>query len=167
MCAVHAQALAAARAEVPPHEVDEIFRQMDADGDGEVTQEEWWDFCGSLDPNGNGTVERDEAAAVLGRWADDWRLFLLSFDQDGDGDFDAEDLETTFLDQDYDGDGVLAGKEMEGWAPTVEYSELDPPAPGETAPDFMLPYAEDPTRTFRLMENRRGRPVALVFGSYT
>ena len=41
MCAVHAQALAAARAEVPPHEVDEIFRQMDADGDGEISQAEF------------------------------------------------------------------------------------------------------------------------------
>lgn len=144
-----------------------IVEDADADGDGEVTQEEWWDFCGSLDPNGDGVVERDEVAEVMGGWTDDWRLFLLSFDQDGDGDFDADDLETTFTDQDYDGDGVLAGKEMEGWARTAERSDTAPPAPGEAAPDFELPYAEDPKRTFRLMANRRGRPVALVFGSYT
>lgn len=144
-----------------------LLEDADADGDGELTPDEWWAFCGELDANGDGRVERDEAAVVMGGWTSDWRLFLLSFDQDSDGDFDEVDLELTFLDQDYNGDGILTGKEMSGWVRTAERSDDDPPAAGEAAPDFELPFADDPSRSFRLLENRAGRPVALVFGSYT
>jgi hypothetical protein len=37
---------------------------------------------------------------------------------------------------------------------------------GDTAPDFTLPTA-DRSRTVRLSEEWRERPVALIFGSYT
>ncbi|MEM9383079.1 MAG: hypothetical protein AAGB93_24230, partial [Planctomycetota bacterium] len=144
-----------------------ILEDADADGDEAVTTEEWWDFCATMDGDGNGTVSQAEAAEVLGPWSADWPLFLLSFDQDGDGDFDAHDLEVTFADQDYDGDGVLEGKEMSGWVRTVERPEDDPPAVGDAAPDFELTGAGDPGRVFRLSDAVRERPVALVFGSYT
>ena len=35
------------------------------------------------------------------------------------------------------------------------------------APDFELPYADDPEQTMRLSRFRGKKPVALVFGSYT
>lgn len=144
-----------------------LVEQADADEDGELTKEEWTSFRDSFDGNGDGRVTRAEAAEVLGPWTDDWRLFLLSFDQDGDGDFDRADLDVTFSDQDYNGDGVLVGKEMEGWARTRERDEGDPPAVGDPAPTFELPYADDPMRAYRLPEGGAGRPVALIFGSYT
>ncbi|MEM1452486.1 MAG: hypothetical protein AAF957_08400 [Planctomycetota bacterium] len=144
-----------------------ILENADADGDEAVTLEEWWDFCGSMDGDGDGSVTQEEVAAVMGSWTDDWRLFLLSFDQDGDGDFDEVDLEVTFEDQDYDGDGVLEGKEMSGWVRTAERPENDPPAVGDAAPDFELGHAGEPGRTFQLSDAVRERPVALVFGSYT
>jgi hypothetical protein len=39
-------------------------------------------------------------------------------------------------------------------------------AVGDTAPDFALPTA-DRSRTVRLSEEWRDRPVVLIFGSYT
>jgi len=144
-----------------------LVEDADTDEDGTVTRGEWAAFCADFDEDGDGRTERHEVEAVMGGWTDDWRLFLLSFDQDSDGDFDDVDLGLTFRDQDYNGDGVLSGKEMEGWARTAERSEIGPPAPGEAALDFELPYANDPTRSFRLLAGRNGRPVALVFGSYT
>ena len=52
---------------------------------------------------------------MVGSWAKDWPLFLLSFDQDSDGDFDRVDLEITFTDQDFDGNGVLVGRAGMTW----------------------------------------------------
>ena len=144
-----------------------LVKNADTDENGEVTRAEWGAFCAEFDEDGNGRTDRAEVEEVMGDWTDDWRLFLLSFDQDGDGDFDDVDLGLTFRDQDYDGNGVLTGKEMEGWARTAERSETDPPGPGEAAPGFELPFAVEPELSFRLSPDGNGRPVALVFGSYT
>lgn len=143
-----------------------ILQRADADADEQVTRTEWASFSKSLDADQDGDMSKAEVAAVLGRWADDWRLFLLSFDQDGDGMFLQNDLEVAFRDQDFDGDGTLSGKEMAGWQPTAEVDGRGP-APGTTAPDFELPVAGAPNQTVRLSEAVKTQPVALIFGSYT
>lgn len=144
-----------------------IVGQADANEDEQVTWDEWQAFSRSMDVNGDGKVERPEVQAVMGGWTNDWPLFLLSFDQDSDGDFDQTDLEFTFKDQDFNGDGILVGKELGGWQATTERPEGEPPAVGEIAPDFELSFARNPDQSFRLIDSRRTRPVALVFGSYT
>lgn len=144
-----------------------IVGRADADEDEQVTWQEWQAFSGSMDVNGDGKVERPEVQAVMGGWTNDWPLFLLSFDQDGDGDFDQTDLEHTFRDQDFNGDGTLVGKELGGWQATTERPEGEPPAVGEMAPHFELSYAADPEQKFQLIDPQRTRPVALIFGSYT
>lgn len=144
-----------------------MVRNADADADQQVTTSEWQAFEAGLDPNGDGLCTPEEVTAVMGPWTEDWPLFLLSFDQDGDEDFDREDLAMAFRDQDYNGDGVLAGAELSGWQSTQQRRDGEPPAPGEMAPDFELDYAAFPGRSFKLRDASRTRPVALVFGSYT
>ncbi len=144
-----------------------ILRHADSDEDEQITRAEWQAFIAAMDPDGNDWMTADEVRAVLGRWADDWRLFLLSFDQNGDGVFRRDDLEITFRDQDFDGNGVLTGRETAGWDVAMEQPEEEPPAVGDPAPDFELPYAEDSERSFQLATGAPGRPVALIFGSYT
>jgi len=143
-----------------------ILQEADANSDQQVTGEEWSAFGRRLDGNGDGRMEAAEVGAVLGTWASDWRLFLLSFDQDGDGSFAPRDLELTFRDQDFDGNGSLTGKEMAGWQPVAE-DRGDAPARGTLAPDFELPFAGDRSKTLRLHDAIKTQPVALIFGSYT
>ncbi len=143
-----------------------LVRQADADEDETITRAEWDAFAARLDADGSGVITPDEAKRAMGEWADDWPLFLLSFDQDQDGDFDAFDLDVTFRDQDYDGDGALTGKETAGWAATAERPDTPPPAVGEAAPAIDLMFA-DGSGAFRLADAIREQPVALVFGSYT
>lgn len=144
-----------------------VLGMADVDEDGELGQGEWWDFCEPWDENDDGLIVREELEESLGGWVDDWELFLLSFDQDSDGDFDRRDVHLTFVDQDFNGDGVLKGRELEGWTSPVERGDREGIAPGEDAPTFALGHAGDPGRVFRLEEAVRARPVALVFGSYT
>lgn len=144
-----------------------IVGRADFNEDERVTWEEWQQFSAMMDVNGDGKVERPEVQESMGGWSNDWPLFLLSFDQDGDADFDQTDLEYTFRDQDYNGDGVLMGNELGGWQRTTERPEGDPPEVGAMAPDFQLAYASQPEQVFQLHDQQRTRPVALVFGSYT
>ena len=148
-----------------------LLRRADADEDERVTPEEWRSFTSDFDVNEDGRVTRPEVEETMGAWTNDWRIFLLSFDQDSDGDFDDIDLELAFRDQDYNGDGALTGKELSGWKPTMADNEQEPPAVGDLAPDFSLGYAGAPGRTFALSANGRAdgnaRPTALIFGSYT
>ncbi|MFT4516228.1 MAG: hypothetical protein ACI89X_001163 [Planctomycetota bacterium] len=142
-----------------------IVKQADSDDDDQVSRGEWRAFSESLDANRDGSMTQDEIAKVL-PWASDWRLFLLSFDQNEDGVFSSPDLKLAFDDQDFDGNGVLAGKEMSGWQPT-RGERGAAPSPGTAAPDFELPYAGNPSKTFHLHDAVKGQPVALIFGSYT
>ncbi|MCR9248167.1 MAG: hypothetical protein NXI31_24315 [bacterium] len=143
-----------------------LMRFADGNEDGDVTRAEWDELGNRLDADGDGQVTQTETQNVLGDWAEDWPLFLLSFDQDHDADFDRRDLDLAFRDQDFDGNGTLTGKETRGWSPTAE-----PDAPalavGQAAPDFELPFVDDIHATLRLTDARSDRPVALVFGSYT
>jgi len=143
-----------------------VVMKADADEDQRITRDEWRSFGQRLDPDADGVMVAGEVAPVLGPWAADWRLFLLSFDQDGDGTFTRADLEITFRDQDFDADGVLSGVETKGWTPP-DRGRGNAPAPGSDAPDFTLAFAHDPSASFHLAEQVRGKPVALVFGSYT
>jgi hypothetical protein len=143
-----------------------LVQQGDGDRDGQVTRAEWAAFSARFDEDGDGEPGKAGVQAVVGEWAADWPLFLLSFDQDADGDFDALDLELTFVDQDFDGDGVLIGKEMQGWQPTTSRRRGEAPAPGASAPDFTLSFS-DGEGEFHLQDPERTRPVALIFGSYT
>ena len=148
-----------------------LLRKADADQDERVTAEEWQTFASNFDVNEDGRVTRPEVEETMGPWTDDWRIFLLSFDQDSDGDFDDVDLKLSFRDQDYNGDGALSGKELSGWQPTMADPEQDAPAVGDMAPDFTLGFTGAPGKTFSLSANGReqgnARPVALIFGSYT
>lgn len=143
-----------------------IVKRADGDEDGQVSIGEWQAFGQRIDDDRDGEMTQDEVIAVLGDWGDDWRLFLLSFDQNEDGRFTWPDLKLAFRDQDYDGNGVLAGKEMAGWQPTLG-KPGSAPEPGTEAPDFTLAYAGRPSESFHLSEQLRQRPVALIFGSYT
>lgn len=138
----------------------------DGNEDGAVTREEWWEFCEPWDANGDDVIVRAELEESLGPWVDDWDLFLLSFDQDADGDFDRRDVHLTFVDQDYNGDGVLRGAELSGWQSPIPRGG-EGVAPGEPAPAIELGYAGDPDRIFSLDKAVKERPVALLFGSYT
>ena len=144
-----------------------MLGQADADSDGSVTKDEWWLFCSEWDSNGDDVVVSEEVEEFLGPWVEDWTLFLLSFDQDADGDFDRYDMHLTFADQDYDGDGKLAGKELSGWQSPVAREEGDAPEVGSEAPGFTLGHAGEPERSFSLESALAEQPVALLFGSYT
>ncbi|MFT6833184.1 MAG: hypothetical protein ACJAZN_003365 [Planctomycetota bacterium] len=148
-----------------------LLKDADADEDEQVSPAEWQSFCSEFDVNGDGRIVRSEVEESMGDWTDDWNLFLLSFDQDSDGDFDDHDLQLTFRDQDYNGDGLLTGKELSGWQPTAERPDGEAPGVGTPAPEFTLSYAGDPSRTFSLsaqtMSAADARPIALIFGSYT
>ena len=94
-------------------------------------------------------------------------ILRLSFDQDLDGVLEVDDYMSMFRDLDRNGDGTLDPRELRGrtnpW-PRGRGSRL---RPGDKAPDFDLPLANDPKRTVRLSSFRGKRPVALIFGSYT
>ena len=143
-----------------------IVAEADGDKDGQVSHGEWQKFANSFDLDGDALITQDEVINVLGWWGRDWRLFLLSFDLNADGLFSAPDLKLAFQDQDFDGNGVLAGKEMSGWQPTLGEKGAAP-EPGTEAPDFELPYAGNSSKTFHLHDEVKTQPVALIFGSYT
>lgn len=127
-----------------------IPHYADSNEDKQITRTEWQAFTASMDPDGNDWMTAEEVKGALGSWAEDWRLFLLSFDQNGDGVFRRDDLEITFRDQDFDGNGVLTGRETAGWDVVMERPDEEPPAVGDPAPGFELPYAEDSKRSARL-----------------
>ena len=143
-----------------------IVEEADSDKDKQVSSGEWQAFTKRFDRDGNSIFTQDEVIDVLGSWGKDWRLFLLSFDMNQDGVFTAPDLKLAFRDQDFDGNGVLAGKEMSGWQPTLGEKGAAP-EPGTEAPDFELAYAGNPSQTFHLHDEVKTQPVALIFGSYT
>jgi len=165
----------------------EVRKRHDQNGDGQVTASEYTrgeTRFSNYDRNGDGLLDASDFPEdthfngfnhMILRFADgdendevtlaEWQEFQASLD--GNGDFDKTDLATTFRDQDYNGDGVLAGAEMSGWQTTMKSGEGEPPQVGELAPIFSLPYADDPSKIFQSDAARQDRPLVLVFGSYT
>lgn len=87
---------------------------------------------------------------------DAWAALLRCADGDGDGVLAHEEALAFFDARDLDGDGVLSRSER-----------ADGPRVGEKAPDFSLPApgGEELSSLSALLKD--GKPVALLFGSYT
>ena len=135
----------------------ELAKRADANRDGSVPAAEWQSFLDALEVDEDGVVDR----AGLGLGSSGGISMMRSMvdrmlDVDRDGDVTTDDLQSIWDGMDGNGDG------------TVQRDELGSlPMPGEPAPDFELPYADDETRTVRLSSFAGSKPVALIFGSYT
>ncbi|MEM7204809.1 MAG: hypothetical protein AAF628_31425 [Planctomycetota bacterium] len=144
--------------------------QADADGDGRVTADEWSAAIRGLDADGDAVI----AAAELQKGTSQGRRgvprqmlrrLIRTLDRDGDGTLAVDELVARFGALDQDSDGTLGPGELPGRGRRTGGAAA--PAVGDEAPDFDLPLVEDDTKTVRLSAYRDGRPVALIFGSYT
>jgi|SRR5579872_1210018 len=153
---------------------DQFFARLDRDNDG-VLQEADFDFVsrqpttpalmlsqylpGLLDADSNGRITPEELAE-----------FLKRADTEKTGFITAEDLYREFTrmlaDRDSGGSDMPRPERMLRMFFKGELGVLEPgPALGQTAPDFTLP-THDGSRTVTLSQSR-GKPVILIFGSFT
>jgi Ca2+-binding EF-hand superfamily protein len=129
-------------------QIEAGFAVMDADADGRLARAE---FEEALTPHAPPGPDRfgPLAAAV---------------DTDDDGLVTLDELRVEFAARDLDGNGVLERLERarSGSAPRVGWFAPDDREP---APDFSLPRVEGDGRI--TLSALRGRPVALIFGSFS
>lgn len=142
---------------VEARELHLAFARYDSDGDGRVDRDEF--ECAAS------TLEHDlPGAASVEDGSSPWRTLLQGVDADADGRLSRDELDAFFGTSDNQawalfGDEVVAG-------PVELLDELVArPLQGLAAPDFELagPDGHDVVRLSEL----RGRPVVLIFGSYT
>ena len=142
------------------------MQRFDSDGDGIVTREEFdgpervW---ARLDRDGDGRVELEAPRTSDLGWV------VARLDRDHDGDFDEDDLAKIREQADTDEDGAIQAEELESFI-----LSRDRPVPRGEAPEVG---AEAPTFDLvRLLDNEReslsdllepGKPVVLIFGSFT
>jgi len=143
--------------EIRLDEVEWMATSYDADGDGAIEREE---FVRAADEHRREVVIPDPSGTervMLGTFTP-WEALVAAADPDGDGRLTPSELAAFFQ----SGSG---GEEV--W-PLVEADEPEEPsgvAVGEPAPDFRL---EPPDGGERVsLSGFRGKPVALIFGSYT
>lgn len=157
----------------------------DSNDDKKVTAAEWKTFCDKLDCDKNGIVSRDEmpnAETLNDRMFD---MAVSATDTDKDGKMQLSEVVGIFAKLDTDKSGVISGAELatrgrgrggrgRGGRNTRGSRPLEAgvPRPGEDAPDFDLPLADQPSgatseATFKLSSFKGKKPVALIFGSYT
>ncbi|MCG8456759.1 MAG: EF-hand domain-containing protein [Holophagales bacterium] len=111
-----------------PGGMGHVLFGMDADRSGDVSFQEWQDFLVALDPDGDGTVSREELETYTASRAEELRLprnreragsaldpyemLTRRVDQDDDGVLETSDLEAAYNQLDTDGDGALASSEL-------------------------------------------------------
>ncbi len=145
-----------------------VAREADLNRNREVTAEEWLAYLDRLDADKDGEMTQDEFGRVYSPlMAARMSIVALSFDQDMDGKITRQDYAMIFGDLDRNKDGVLAGAELQAKVRVGNSPSRAVPAVGTVAPDFELPLADDAEKTVRLSSFRGNKPVALIFGSYT
>jgi hypothetical protein len=133
----------------------EMFDRMDRDGDGFVTEKEAGSG-GGMGRGGQGQRQRN----------DDWIFKLL--DRDADGVFTNADIDALRRMADTDGDGKLSEAEFDEF---LKKRSTPPrgtaPAEGATAPVFSLARLDAEGELTLDALRAGGKPVVLVFGSFT
>jgi hypothetical protein len=135
---------------------------MDADGDGAITEAE-----AERMPGGRPAPEGGTGGGSRGGADPAWIFRRL--DRDDDGDFDGKDLEALLLIGDTDEDGKLSEDELMAIL-TENAGHLRTgaaPKAGEPAPAFALTAPDGETRISLAGLLEDGKPVVLVFGSFT
>ncbi len=155
----------------------------DGNEDEKVTAAEWKTFCDKLDCDKNGIVSKDEmpnAETLNDRMFD---MAVSATDTDKDGKMQLPEVAGIFAKLDTDKSNVISGDELatrgrgnrggrgrnaRGNRPL----EAGVPRPGDAAPDFDLPLADQPNgarseATIKLSSFKGKKAVALIFGSYT
>lgn len=151
---------------------------MDTDGDGRVGKDEFTgpaEMFRGFDEDGDGVLTKEEVTGTRRqreRLRTDKRWIFERLDRDGDGDVDVDDEKIILERHDANGDGKLDEDEfftfLLGEDNPVRHAQ--PPKEDAAAPafDLRLVGAEDEEKTLSLETIvARGRPVVLVFGSYT
>jgi Ca2+-binding EF-hand superfamily protein len=127
------------------------------------------DALAKLDRDGNGRVSAEEFHAVLGNGGpvgvDGFATLRAGIDADGDELLSRPELERWFTERDQDHDGQIALREPERGGPPLATGWFEP-AVRTPAPDFTAQRLDGDTPvTLRALQ--RGRPIALIFGSFT
>ena len=149
-----------------------VVRPADLNKDDKVTDKEWEAFVKKLDCNEDGLVSGEELNLSYRRF----RMVKRAVDANRDGDVQVQEVAAIFSRLDRDKNKELSPQEMRagGNRPGggMRGNEANVPQPGQIAPDFELPLAEQPKGakqavTIKLSSFAGKKPVALIFGSYT
>ncbi|MHC4815255.1 MAG: EF-hand domain-containing protein [Planctomycetota bacterium] len=155
-----------------------VARPADHDKDSKVTGKEWTAFIARLDCDEDGLVSGEELKLSNRRF----RMVRTAMDANQDGNVQLQELAAVFAQLDRDQDKELSGREIGIFGnragnrgATRGGSQAGVPQPGDVAPDFELPLAEQPQDakdakqkvTIKLSSFAGKKPVALIFGSYT
>ena len=162
----HVKALYDARAVVLSYFAPEILEPgvegLTLEALGRALERRDLDGDGAIDP---GELERATAERPWAGPGEAWELLVAAMDEPGEGEgrLAREEFEAYHAELGGE-DGVLRGPPS-GWPAAPREIASDGPPLGSQAPDFALapPDGGEPVR----LSSLRGRPVALVFGSYT
>lgn len=162
---------------VDADEIQRAFTEFDVDGDGRLAEEEF--RCGATTRLRPLPGDSSKQIRKLLDRVDPWRALLKAMDENRDGLLAREELASFFATRSEEGlwvfedggagdahDGSDGGDGAEGGEGGERARGLASlhPLRGRMAPDFTLssPLGEEVT-----LSDLRGRPVALIFGSYT
>lgn len=146
-----------------------VVRPADLDKDDKVTETEWAAFVKKLDCNEDGLVSGEELNLSYRRF----RMVKTAIDANRDGDVQVQEVAAIFVRLDRDKNKELSAQEIGGGGNRrAAGNQAGVPQPGQMAPDFDLPLAEQPRGasqpvTIKLSSFAGKKPVALIFGSYT
>ncbi|MBI4613772.1 MAG: EF-hand domain-containing protein [Planctomycetes bacterium] len=108
-------------------EFDRGFAELDTDGDGRISQDEYVEFqkrlFSRMDADGDGSLDHDEARKLAER------LASVGGKGGGEGAERREKMKERFLRMDKDGDGAVSREEWEG--PSEIFDRLDGDADGK------------------------------------
>ncbi|MHC4079471.1 MAG: EF-hand domain-containing protein [Planctomycetota bacterium] len=154
-----------------------VARPADANRDSKITAAEWQRFCETLDCDQNGVIAREEFPNSENLSDRRFGMLRRALDGNGDGSVQITEFGATFKRLDADSSKELAGAEMGGDSRGRSGGRggrgaAGVPQPGQPAPDFDLPLADQPAGakeevTIQLSSLAGKKPVALIFGSYT
>ena len=158
-----------------------VFERMDADGNGVLEKSEIQQLMAQRRGRAGAGEEAQESAPGKGGAPHD---AFAAMDRNGDGKVTSDEMIDHFLDMDTDGDGMATRAEYEALlqrqaqqqaqqqaeARAHREAAVGPPEAGDQAPDFTLPVLgsagkEQPDNVS--LSSLRGKPVLLIFGSYT